>query len=99
MTALVDVHISHGGQPSHASQSLRSQIPSSNLSMRWMSAMLPHRVHARNLVALPTNPCFKCLQNYKPRTISNLNETRIKRPVLPSLILPSEGYLLTSFLH
>jgi hypothetical protein len=60
MIALVDVHISHGGQPSHASQSLRSQIPSSNLSMKWMSVMLPHRVIARSLVALLTNPCFKC---------------------------------------
>jgi hypothetical protein len=68
MIALVDVHISHGGQPSHASQSPRSQIPSSNLSMRWMSAMLPHRVFARNLVALPTNPCFKCPQNHKTTT-------------------------------
>lgn len=47
MTALVDVHISHGGQPSHASQSLRSQIPSSNLSMRWMSAMLPRLLNKK----------------------------------------------------
>ncbi len=68
MAALVAVHISHGGQPSHALQSLRSQIPSPSLSMRWMSAMLPHRIQARNLVALPTNPCFRCLQNYKTKT-------------------------------
>ena len=51
MIALKDVHMSHGGLTSHVSQSLRSQIPSSNLSMRWMSVMLPHRVHARSLVA------------------------------------------------
>lgn len=60
MIALVDIHISHGGQPSHVSQSLRSQIPSFNLSVRWMSVMLPHRVLARSLVDLLTNPCFKC---------------------------------------
>ncbi|OOP67611.1 hypothetical protein BWZ43_14840 [Heyndrickxia oleronia] len=62
MIALVDLHISHGGQPSHISQSLRSKIPSSNLSMRWMSVMLPDRVLARILVVLLTNPCFKCLK-------------------------------------
>jgi hypothetical protein len=52
MVALMALHISHGGQPSHVSQSLRSQIPSSNLSMRWMSVMLPARVIARSIVEL-----------------------------------------------
>lgn len=60
MIALLDVHISHGGLTSHVSQSLRSQIPSSNLSMRWMSVILPHRVHARSLALWLTNPCFNC---------------------------------------
>jgi hypothetical protein len=89
----------HGGHPSHVSQILRSQIPSSNLSMRWMSAMLPHRVQARNLVALLTNSCFKCLQKYKTITTTYLIQTRIKRPILPALILPNEGCPLTFFLH
>jgi hypothetical protein len=34
MFELVDVHISHGGVPSHVSQSQCSKIPSFNLSMR-----------------------------------------------------------------
>ena len=60
MIALMDVHIAHGGQPSHVSQSLRSKIPSFNLSMRWMSVMLPSRVNARSKSLLLTNPCFNC---------------------------------------
>lgn len=50
MVAPMDLHMSHGGQPSHVSQSLRSHIPSFNLSMRWRSDMLPDRIYVRMLV-------------------------------------------------
>jgi hypothetical protein len=60
MVALMDVHIFHGGLPSHISQSLRSKIPSSNLTMMWMSVMLPDRIFVRIIVVSLTNPCFKC---------------------------------------
>jgi hypothetical protein len=50
MVALMDLHMSHGGQPSHVSQSLRSHIPSFNLSMRWRSDMLPDRILVRMLM-------------------------------------------------
>jgi len=46
----MDLHIPHGGQPSQVSQSLRSHIPSFNLSMRWRSDMLPDRIFVRMIV-------------------------------------------------
>lgn len=51
MVALMDLHIPHGGQPSQVSQSLRSHIPSFNLSMRWRSDMLPDRIFVRMIVS------------------------------------------------
>jgi len=50
MIAPLDLHMAHGGQASHVSQSLRSHIPSFNLSMRWRSDMLPDRIFVRMLV-------------------------------------------------
>jgi len=83
----------HGGQPSHVSQSLRSHIPSFNLSMRWGSDMLPDRIFVRRLVLFRLIRASVVCTSLSAFVFYERFESKLLMTLL------TEGYPATSFLH